>query len=61
MSKRGKIIKNGKFYDRLEVEYVDKLEPKKEKLVEVKTMVFKPSKMKKKEEFRKLTEEYIDR
>lgn len=39
------------------VEFVDDIKSK----VEVKAMTFKPSKMKQKEELRKLTEEYIDR
>lgn len=39
------------------IEYVDEVKTK----VEVKAMTFKPSKMKEKEELRKLTEKYIDR
>ena len=39
------------------VEYVDEVKTK----IEVKATTFKPSRMKKKQELRKLTEQYIDR
>ena len=57
-SKEGdQVITRKKLYDECEVEFVDEVKSK----VEVKAMTFKPSRMKKKEELRKLTEEYIDR
>ena len=44
-------------YKKCRVEFVDNLKTD----VEVKAVVFKPSRMKKKEELRKMTEEFIDR
>jgi len=51
------IVTSQKLYERVKVEIVDKDETS----IEVKTKVFQPSRMKKKEELRKLTEGYIDR
>lgn len=50
-------LKNKKIYKECEVEYVDDLKTK----VEVKALTFVPSRMKKKEELRRMTEQYIDR
>ena len=50
-------IKMQKLYEECKVEYVDDLKTK----VEVKAMTFKPNRMKKKEELRKMAEEFIDR
>lgn len=61
MSKVGKIEdileEKKKNYKKCRVEFVDNLKTD----VEVKSVVFKPSRMKKKEELRKMAEEYIDR
>lgn len=51
------VIAQESLFEECKVEYVDKLKTK----VEVKAVTFKPSKMKKKEELRKMTEEFIDR
>lgn len=57
-SKEGdQVITRKKLYEECKVEYVDDLKTK----VEVKTLTFVPSRMKKKEELRKMTEEFIDR
>lgn len=50
-------VANKKLYERVKVEIVDKDETS----IEVKAKTFQPSRMKKKEELRKLTEGYIDR
>ena len=50
-------LKNKKIYKECKVEFVDNLKTD----VEVKALTFVPSRMKEKEELRKLTEEYIDR
>lgn len=61
MSKVGRIEdileEKKKNYKKCKVEYVDNLKTD----VEVKAMTFTPSRMKRKEELRKLTEDYIDR
>lgn len=51
------IVYRNDFSKECKVEFVDKVETK----VEVKAMTFKPSRMKEKQELRKLTEKYIDR
>lgn len=51
------IVVQENLFEKCKVEYVDKLKTK----VEVKAVTFKPSRMKKKEELRKLTEKYIER
>lgn len=57
-SKEGdQVITRKKLYEECKVEFVDDIKSK----VEVKALTFKPSRMKKKEELRRLTEEYIDR
>lgn len=51
------IVYRNDFSKECKVEFVDKVDTK----VEVKAMTFKPSRMKEKQELRKLTEKYIDR
>ena len=51
------IIERKDFTRECTVEYVDEVKTK----IEVKATTFKPSRMKKKQELRKLTEQYIDR
>ena len=51
------IVKDGKFYKECKVELVDDLKSK----VEVKALTFTPSRMKRKEELRKMTENYVER
>ena len=51
------IVTSHKFYEPVKIEFTDKDETS----VEVKTKVFKPSKMKQKEELRRMTQDYIDR
>ena len=51
------IIYRKDFTKECTVEFSDNVKPK----IEVKTIVFKPSRMKKKEELRKLTQEYVER
>lgn len=46
-----------KKYKKCKIEFVNDLESN----IKLKTLVFKPSKMKEKQELRKMTEEYIDR
>ena len=59
MSKVGKIEnileEKKKNYKKCRVEFVDNLKTD----VEVKTVVFKPSKMKQKEELRRMTQDYL--
>lgn len=51
------IIDRKDFTRECQVEYVDEVKTK----YEVKAVTFKPSRMKRKQELRKLTEQYIDR
>ena len=51
------VIAQESLYEECKVEYVDKVKTK----YEVKAVTFKPSRMKKKEELRRMTEEFIDR
>ena len=51
------VIAQESLYEECQVEYVDELKTK----YEVKAVTFKPSRMKRKQELRKLTEQYIDR
>lgn len=51
------VIAQESLYEECQVEYVDEVKTK----YEVKALAFKPSRMKKKENLRKLTEQYIDR
>ena len=55
--KGDELFKNGKLSEECEVEYVDNLKTD----IVVNAMSFTPSRAKKKEELRKMTEEYIDR
>ena len=56
-SRGDSIIKQHTFTQECKVEYSDNIKEK----YEVRAITFKPSRMKKKEELRKITEEYIDR
>lgn len=51
------IIERKDFTRECQVEYVDELKTK----YEVKAVAFKPSRMKRKEELRRMTEQYVDR
>lgn len=51
------VIAQESLYEECQVEYVDELKTK----YEVKAVTFKPSRMKKKEELRRMTEDFIDR
>ena len=51
------VIAQESLFEECKVEFVDDLKSK----IEVKAMVFKPSRMKKKQELRRMTEQYIDR
>lgn len=51
------VIAQESLYEECKVEYVDELKTK----YEVKAVTFKPSRMKKKEELRRMTEDFIDR